>query len=291
MNGSLIDLTARKGLGWLSTIVQDLQVAAGREKFLLVGALARDLLLHYAHAIPIIRATTDVDLAFAVADWDEFDSLREALLRSGAFGPEQPLVHRLIHPTDVPIDLIPFGGVEGPDGSFVWPDDESEMSVLGYREAIETAVDVVLPGRVRVTTVSIPMLAILKVIAWSHRHVRAPVKDARDLFLILQNYFNVEDLNRLYDEASHLLEEEDYDYDAAAAWLAGHDAGSLLARCENPKEVIDYVENVLTTETDPDGPLRLIGEVGADEPDRKRHLLKAFLTGFKSRDSETPSAN
>ena len=281
MNGSLIDLTDRKGLGWLATVVQDLQVAAGREQVLLVGAQARDLLLHYAHDVPITRATTDVDLAFAVADWDDFDTLREALLHSGDFDATQPVVHRLVHRTGVPVDLIPFGGVESPGSSIVWPDDESEMSVMGYREAIETAVDVVLPGKVHVSTVSIPMLAVLKLIAWSHRHAHAPAKDASDLFLILRNYFNVEDLNRLYDEASHLLEAENFDYEAAGAWLAGHDARLLVAQFENSKKLIDYVESVLTTETNPNGTLRLIGEVGAGEPDLKLQLLEAFLAGFK----------
>ena len=61
-----------------------------------------------------------------------------------------------------------------------------------------------------------------------------------------------------------------------------------MARCENPRKVIDYVESVLTTETDLNGSLRLIGEVGAGEPDRKHQLLKAFLPGFRSRDSGTP---
>lgn len=287
----MIDLTAKEELGWLATVVQDLRTAADREQVLLVGAQARDLLLHYVHDVPITRATTDVDLAFAVADWDDFYLLKEALLGSGAFGTEQPVVHRLIHQTGIPVDLIPFGGVEGPDSSIVWPDDENEMSVLGYREAVETAVDVMLPGNVRVSTVSIPMLAVLKLIAWSHRHVLAPAKDAGDLFLIISNYFNVEDSDRLYDEASHLLEAEDFDYDAAGAWLAGQDAGLLVARCENPEQVLDYVESVLTTETDPDGRLRLIGEVGPGEPDRNLQLLTAFLTGFNSRDSGTPYAD
>ena len=218
MNGSLIDLSARKGLGWLATVVQELRRAAGREQVLLVGAQARDLLLHHIHGVPIVRATTDVDLAFAVADWDDFDLLRQALLRSGAFDIGQPVVHRLIHQSGAPVDLIPYDGVEDPESSIVWSDDEIEIRVLGYREAVETAVDVVLLGKAHVLTVSVPMLAVLKLIAWSHRHVRAPLKDAGDLFLILSNYFKVEDSNRLYDEACHLLEAEDFDYDAAGAW-------------------------------------------------------------------------
>ncbi len=284
----MIDLTAREELGWLATVVQDLRIAADREQVLLVGAQARDLLLHYVHGVPITRATYDVDLAFAVADWDDFTSLKEALLRSGAFESVRLVAHRLIHRTRVPVDLIPYGGVEGPDSSIVWPDDESEMSVLGYREAVETAVNVLLPGNVHVSTVSIPMFAVLKLIAWSHRHDLAPKKDAGDLFLVLLNYFNVEDPDRLYNEASHLLEAKDFDYDAAGAWLAGHDAGLLVVRCGNPGQVIDNVESVLTAETDPDGPLRLIGEVGAGEPERRRQLLEAFLIGFRSRDSATP---
>lgn len=287
----MIDLTAREELGWLATVVQDLRIAADREQVLLVGAQARDLLLHYVHGVPITRATYDVDLAFAVADWDDFASLKEALLRSGAFESVRLVAHRLIHRTRVPVDLIPYGGVEGPDSSIVWPDDESEMSVLGYREAVESAVDAVLPGKMHVSTVSIPMFAVLKLIAWSHRHDFAPKKDAGDLFLVLSNYFNVEDPDRLYNEASHLLDAEDFDYDAAGAWLAGHDAGLLVVSCENPEKLIDYVESVLTTETDPNGPLRLIGEVGGGEPDRKLQLLEAFLTGFKSQNTRTPYAD
>ena len=66
-------------------------MAEDSEQVLLVGAQARDLLLHYVHDVPITRATTDVDLAFTVAVWDDLYSLREALLGSGAFGTEQPL--------------------------------------------------------------------------------------------------------------------------------------------------------------------------------------------------------
>lgn len=79
-------MTAKEELGWLATVVQDLRMAADREQVLLVGAQARDLLLHYVHGVPITRATTNVDLAITVADWDDFYLLKKALLGSGAFG-------------------------------------------------------------------------------------------------------------------------------------------------------------------------------------------------------------
>lgn len=72
-----MDLSDRKELVWLSELVRDVFAAFPTFRPLLVGAMARDLLLHYAHSVPIARATEDVDFAFAVAvaDWDEFESL------------------------------------------------------------------------------------------------------------------------------------------------------------------------------------------------------------------------
>ena len=70
-----MDLAGRKELVWLAELVRDVRAAAPTFRPLLVGAMARDLLLHYAHSVPIARATEDVDLAFSVADWDEFEAL------------------------------------------------------------------------------------------------------------------------------------------------------------------------------------------------------------------------
>ena len=65
MSGSLIDLTAKKDLGWLATVVQDLQVATDREQALLVGAQARALLLHYITACrPRMQRPTWIWLLF-----------------------------------------------------------------------------------------------------------------------------------------------------------------------------------------------------------------------------------
>ena len=42
---------------------------------LVVGATARDAVLHYAHGTPIQRATTDIDFGIQVASWQEFEQL------------------------------------------------------------------------------------------------------------------------------------------------------------------------------------------------------------------------
>ena len=276
-----MDLSDRKELEWLSDLARDVFAAVPAYRPLLVGAMARDLLLHYAHSVPIARATEDVDLAFALANWNEFDFLRTALIDSQAFAPTR-LAHRLLYADYLPIDLIPFGGIETRDGSITWPADETEMRVLGFREAHETAIEFILPASQRISTVSLPMLAVLKLLAWSERHLAAPRKDATDFFLILRNYLSEENSARLYEEAAHLLEAEDFDYEAAGGWLAGHDAANQIITCSpDPTRLFDKCGQVLSNETSPEGRLDLVADSHVDVTAGLR-LLRMFFDGLRS---------
>jgi predicted nucleotidyltransferase len=91
------------------------------------------------------------------------------------------------------------------------------MQMVGYREARATALEVLLPASERVQIVSLPMLAALKLLTWSERHLRQPRKDASDLLLILKHYLSPESTERLYDEAAHLLETDDFNAAAGGA--------------------------------------------------------------------------
>jgi len=272
-----MDLSDKNALRWLSTILSDARGAAPNVDFLVVGAIARDLLLHYGHGVPITRATKDIDLGFAVAGWEEFQQLRDAYLNSENFTAGRPGNHRLVHRSGVTIDLIPFGGIEREDRTIMWPDDDTVMGVLGFKEAGATAIEIQLPGKTPVATVCLPMLAILKLMAWSERHTYAPQKDSNDLFLVLANYLNDENAERLYEVGLHLLESDEFDYEAAGAWLAGHDsARCITGHSEQPRRVLDAVKGILDAEADPDGDLHLVGETGT----RAETALK-LLTGFR----------
>lgn len=273
-----MDLSGSDDLAWLSELVGDIRNAAPNYEPLMVGAMARDLLLHYGEGVAVARATTDVDLAFAVAHWEHFSMLRGALVDSSRFSPSPVVTHRLIHRGTLAIDLIPFGGVEDATGRIRWPGDDSLMRVLGYREAAATAVEVHLPREERVRTVSLPMLAVLKVIAWTERHATSPRKDARDLFFVLRHYLNSERAERLHNDAPQLLEAADFDLDVAGAWLAGRDAArAIVAASERPRRLLDAVEGVLARETEANGRLQLVGECGVDA-----ELALRMLTGFRN---------
>jgi predicted nucleotidyltransferase len=279
---SSLDLTTKAELTFLAELVTDLRAAAPAWEPLLVGAMARDLLLFHAHNIPIRRATADIDIAFAVADWEEFSRLRAALLASAHFTAHNSMTHSFFHRQQRQIDIVPFGGLERPDGSIAWPPRGDEvMTVVGFRDALASAMDAMLPKNQRVLVVSLSMLVVLKLVAWSDRHAGAPGKDAADLFLILKNYLDAGNQSRLYEEATHLLDRNDFDYERAGAWLAGYDAAAAIRdNAGGQTRTPDMIVTILTAQSDPDGPLRLVGEVGA-QAENMRLLLVSFLRGFK----------
>ena len=274
-----MDLSENTDLSWLSRLIGDMRSVVRDRDLLMVGAMARDLLLQYGSGVRVRRATTDVDLAFAVVSWDEFGAFRNALLRSGLFNDSRH-EHRLLHKGGLAIDLIPYGGVEDDAGQIHWPATENLMSVLGYAEARATAVEIVLPDDQRISTVSLPMLAVMKIVAWPDRHLIQPRKDASDLMLILRNYLHGKKADRLYAGAAHLLEADDFDFEFAAAWMAGSDAAASIASSSaDPGRLLGVVREILKSETDPDGQLHLIGECGV-EPSLALRLLQSFSDGI-----------
>ncbi|RIQ30893.1 hypothetical protein [Jiangella rhizosphaerae] len=132
----MIDLTGRDEAIHL---VEPLRRIARRAEmmglpYLVVGAAARDMLLHAHHGVPIRRMTTDLDIAVAVEDWRGFEALRSTFPHISG-GPE----HR-VTVGEMRVDLVPFGGVERTDRTIAWPPDgDSVMSAFGLAEALTTA--------------------------------------------------------------------------------------------------------------------------------------------------------
>ena len=229
---------------------------------------------------------TDVDIALAVEDWVAFHKLRTAMFGSGKFIAKTPTLHKLVYvDLNVVIDLIPFGGVEDAKGNITWPPDNAEvMSLIGYREAHASAMTLLLPANQRVRMVSLPMLAVLKILAWIERHRIEPRKDSRDLDSILGNYLKAGNDDRLYAESAHLLESPTYDYDLAGAWICGQDAKNTLnTHSQRVPQILAALNKMLDRETDPDGPLTYVGEIQSGNPDKTRKLLAAFTAGLNQK--------
>jgi predicted nucleotidyltransferase len=273
----LLDFSRRNELTLHAEVIADVQATAatlGIEP-LIVGAFARDLHLVYAHGIPVLRQTQDVDLALAVRDWATFDQLRARLLASGSFA-ESNSTHRLLH-DGLPVDLVPFGALEAADRRIAWPPrGEVVMDVFGFQEAQQSALAVRLPCDVQASVVSLPALVLLKLVCWHDRYLRSPKKDASDLQLIMTNYLQAGNDHRLWHEFMPWTQEDDFDYAAAGARMLGRDVGTLMGAAGR-----DRTARLLGAQTEAEVPGPLAREMNSAEPERPRRLLSAMLQGLR----------
>jgi len=276
MKTTSLDLSLRNDLHWLSSLVSVVRFAAVGIPFFLAGAVARDLLLWYSYGIRTGRATQDVDIAFFVAGWDDFFSLKSRLFASGVFLEVPGIVQRVRFKGTLDVDLLPFGGVEDSNRSIIWPPQgDSVLNVFAFKEVLADAVEVKLPAGELVHVPSLAGLGLLKLVAWADRRLLAPGKDAGDFALILRHYLPAGNEERLYAEGAHLLAEEQFDYEVAGAWLLGHDMARLLARDGQM-----WLLTLLNKEADSEGSLRLVGDMRV-EPRLSLPLVQAMARAVR----------
>lgn len=244
-----------------------------------VGAMARDIVLTGVFGWETGRATRDVDLAVSVANWDEFHQLKQRLLDSGTFAAVPGVTHRLNsrvgNGPDYPLDLIPFGGVETVQ-TIAWaPEMRIMMSVAGYQEANDAAIEVAFDDDFAVRVASLAGLAILKLIAWQDRgHENS--KDAIDFGTLLQSYGDAGNLDRLYGSEMSLLERAQFDIRLAGAGLLGRDVRSIASEA-----TLTQLKALLARDID-----RLVAHpaghgVGAGDLNAESALLNQFSLGLR----------
>ena len=222
------------------------------------------------------RVTEDIDLALAVRDWQVFDDLRERLIASKEFTRRPRVPHALRHVTGLAVDLVPFSGVETAERRIAWPpDNDFVMDVFGFQEALAAAHDVNLPDNIPAKLISLPALAMLKLVTWKARHNHTPGKDAHDLMLIAGNYCALGNADRLWDEFAGWTDEDQFDYDLAGARMLGRDMRALLDR-----HGAERIAAILAEETDEESPGKLTGAMHPANPNKARNLLAALYQGL-----------
>jgi len=201
--------------------------------YFLCGAMAREILLWHVHGIKTGRATSDVDFAVAVKDWNQFNEIKTRLTETRKFKTDSKKEQRLnysggIEGIEYPLDIIPFGKVENPQHSIAWPTDtELVMNVAGYEEALEAIVEIEIEDQFIVPVISLPGLTLLKLFAWMDRG-GGNTKDALDLATLLANYGHAGNSNRFYDQEFGLFEAAGFDMSNAGAILLGKDVRSIV---------------------------------------------------------------
>lgn len=257
------DFSTKPDLRGLARVVADLQKVAtplGVE-FFMMGAGARDLMMLHAYGISTIRATEDVDFAVMVRDWSSYHELRFNLELSGAFERRyQHVTHRLRHKSGLPLDIVPFGGIERADRTFAWPPENSTVfDCFGVAEALAASVMVNLPDGIQLRVAPIAAQAVLKTAAFQDRKHDLPGRDAPDLLLFLRHYMDCGNLERAGIEHFDLFEVENFDHVEAGVRLLARDIAALVN-----KAGVERLLKILVPEADEAGELLLAQQSGRD---------------------------
>lgn len=86
MANTLLDLCGKidevmvSAFGWIHQITSSIGIP-----FFVVGATARDILLDISQGIGSKRATIDIDIAVFVENWDQFERIKDELIRTTEF--------------------------------------------------------------------------------------------------------------------------------------------------------------------------------------------------------------
>ena len=285
MNKNLLDLSGKIDeltVELLKTI--DDVAESLKAPFFVVGAIARDIILTQGYGIETGRATQDFDLAVKVSDWNGYEQLREGLIASGKFIHDRKQAQRLIYKNKYPIDIIPFGAISGPDSLLSWPPEhDTIIDTHGFTEAYNNSITVRIQEEpiIDIQFVSLPGLAILKLISWNDNQLRRR-KDAHDLLLIMRTYLDAGNLERLYDEEMDLVE-GDFDYVRAGSRLLGRDIAKILS-----PDIREIIVNILIKETAEQTLYRLVEDmldIGAESRvfENTLQLTKDLKTGILER--------
>lgn len=261
----------------------DRAATAAGSRYFVAGAMARDLLLVNTFGLPSGRATRDIDFGVAVQNWEQFQALKGALIETGQFDAAPRPAQRLIwtgpdRRASILVDLIPFGGVTAESKRLNWPPDKDVvMNVAGFEEALESSLRLRIEEDLVIRVASIPGLAVLKLIAWQDRRHEND-KDAADLLLLLTNYADAGNLDRIYGEELTVLEGAQFDLELAGAELLGRDAARI---CQ--EKTLRELQALLGSEQLVDQLARQMNRtsfVDEAQVERAANLLQRFRRGF-----------
>lgn len=282
MKKSLIDLSGKIDAFRLGIFEAISSVSSSLDvPFMIVGATARDMILAEGYGIDTGRATVDIDFGVRVPDWSGYEQIKSELLKTGKFKPDQKQSQRLSYNDLMPVDIIPFGPIAGPDQCLTWPPEhDTSMSTLGFEEVYKDSITIRMRSNpvLDVPFASLPGLALLKLISWNDDQIRSS-KDAHDLLLIMRKYLDAGNQDRLSNEDADLMG-EDFDYERASSRLLGRDIAKIL-----DTGIKKTVTEILEKETGEQSRYKLVYNMmqkGAENSDFEKalQLLKDLQSGI-----------
>lgn len=244
--------------------------------FVLIGAQARDLILNGQYDLSSGTTTKDIDLAIMIDNWANFNSLKKELTAND-FLKAKGTEHKLFYKNIYPIDIVPFGKIEK-DREIAWPpDNDPTMNVTGFQEMYNHSEELEIDDELTIKVASLAGLSMIKLIAWNDRKENIK-KDGEDLALIMKDYADAGNLDRIYDSSDNdIIQACDFDLELAGAQLLGRDI-TRIAGEDTRQSLVLILQGELDGEND-----LLIQTMSANlfgDYDKTREILLSFRKGI-----------
>lgn len=221
--------------------VLESELAAEQIDFYLIGAIARDIWLTALHHIEPGRITRDLDLAVLLANQDQYQSLRERLLRTKRFVAQRDNAYTLIFEDGRPVDLLPFGALSMEGAVRVAGQGLTTIRVDGFEEVYQAGTESVAIDNQLFRVCTLAGIVLLKLIAYDDRPEHRS-KDILDIGTILRHYFDIQ-AEEIYQSHTDLFEEEDFDITQTAARVMGRQMAPIVVLSHALLERIDRMLN------------------------------------------------
>ncbi len=213
------------------------QASINPEQIMVVGATCRDI-LHSALGLKfLLRSTKDIDIAISTPDWITYEKIVSTFTRIGSNGIRFDIA-------GIPVDVIPFGNVESPEGIVTPSSRRDGLIVFAFDDVFQNSIPLKLSNDRSVRIPHPAGFAALKMRAWIDRAPDGQYKDAGDLALAAYWFQNSEKVtNSLSSTHLDLLEESGYDYDLAATMVLGQQIRQTLS-AQNRTDLAHRWDNI-----------------------------------------------
>lgn len=242
----------------------------------IVGASARDIGMKLLGADESKRRTADLDVAVALRDWSQYESLSESLQKNHfkKLKSKQKFSYEGTDgKNDYEVDVVPFGEVAD-DEIIKWPPmGVPEMSVRCYGDVMKNALDVEI-GDIHVKIASLAGQFLIKLDTWIDRNDRVN-KDAIDMRFILSQYYMANVMT--YDSIPDVIDLDSGDTLLWGAQWIGFETSKMLST-----EHLSYYADFLRQELSLDERSRLLQHfnVGKDDYSLEWESTKNALGGM-----------
>jgi predicted nucleotidyltransferase len=132
------------------------------------------------HTFPA-RSTTDLDLGIAAQEWNSWQSIHKSFPSIGSNGIRYQIA-------GLPVDVMPFGQIESPEGYSHPHTRREEIVVFGFRDVYSHALQLELPSGLKIKIPQPAGYGALKMRSWLDRSIYGEYKDVQDLALLTYWY-------------------------------------------------------------------------------------------------------